>query len=176
MTERRGMKESWRKPIDAIRAVSRERRLAAGLLAGIGAGIAIGSMEWLSAQFRYPLAVIPFATSIVLVIGSPELPSAQPRALIGGHLISTLVGLAMVKSAGSQPWVAAVAVGLAVLAMILTGTFHPPAGINPLLVVSANFSWQFLAVPVLAGTLMLTAFAVVWHRWLWRRPWPERWL
>jgi hypothetical protein len=31
----------------------------------------------------YPLAVIPFATSIVLVIGSPDAEPAQPRALIG---------------------------------------------------------------------------------------------
>ena len=133
-------------------------------------------MEWMSAEFQYPLAVIPFATSIALVIGSPDLPAAQPRALIGGHFISTLVGLALVKSIGPQPWVAAIAVGLAVLAMIATDTFHPPAGINPLLVVSANLSWQFLIAPVLAGALMLALFGVIWHRWLWRRPWPERWL
>ena len=133
-------------------------------------------MEWLSAEFLYPLAVIPFATSIVLVIGSPQLPAAQPRALIGGHVISTLVGLAMVKTIGPQPWAAALAVGFAVLAMMLTDTFHPPAGIDPLLVVSANLSWQFLIAPVLAGAVMLTLFAFVWHRWLWCRSWPERWL
>lgn len=161
-----GVNGNWRKSINAFRAITGDRRLAAGLVAGIGAGIAIGSMEWLSAEFRYPLAVIPFATSIVLVIGSPDLPAAQPRALIGGHVISTLVGLAMVKTIGPLPWVAATAVGFAVLVMMLTGTFHPPAGINPLLVVSANLSWQFLAAPVLAGALMLTAFAIVWHRWL----------
>jgi len=33
---------------------------------------------------------------------------------------------------------AALAVGLAVPAMYVTGTFHPPAGINPLLVVFNN--------------------------------------
>ena len=37
---------------------------------------------------------------------------------------------------------AAAAVGLAVLAMYVTGTFHPPAGINPLLVVSNNLIWD----------------------------------
>jgi CBS-domain-containing membrane protein len=167
---------NWRKSVSAHHAKIGERRLAAGLIAGVGAALAIGSMEWLSAEFLYPLAVIPFATSIVLVIGSPQLPAAQPRALVGGHVISTLVGLAMVKSIGPGPWVAAVAVGLAVLAMMLTDTFHPPAGIDPLLVVSANLPWQFLIVPVLAGAVMLTLFALIWHRWLWRRSWPERWL
>jgi CBS-domain-containing membrane protein len=65
---------------------------------------------------------------------------------------------------------AAAAVGLAVLAIYVTGTFHPPAGINPLLVVSNNLPWSFLFAPV------LTAFAFVWHRWIRRRPWPQRWL
>lgn len=170
------MDGNWRKSVSAHYAKIGERRLAVGLIAGVGAALAIGSMEWLSAEFLYPLAVIPFATSIVLVIGSPQLPAAQPRALIGGHIVSTLVGLAMVKSIGPGPWVAAVAVGLAVLAMMLTDTFHPPAGIDPLLVVSANLPWQFLIAPVLAGAVTLTLFAFVWHRWLWRRSWPERWL
>ena len=169
------MNGNWRQTISAYRSKIGDHHLAVGVVAGTGAAIAIGVMEWMSAEFQYPLAVIPFATSIALVIGSPELPAAQPRALIGGHVISTLVGLAMVKSIGPQPWVAAVAVGLAVLAMMVTDTFHPPAGIDPLLVVSANLPWQFLIAPVLAGALMLAVFAVVWHRWLWRRPWPERW-
>jgi len=60
--------------------------------------------------------------------------------------------------------------------MYVTGTFHPPAGINPLLVVSNNLPWSFLLAPVLAGALLLTLFAYVWHRWIRRRPWPQRWL
>jgi hypothetical protein len=43
-------------------------------------------MEWLSVASHYPLVIIPFATSIVLVIGSHEAEPAQPRALIGGHV------------------------------------------------------------------------------------------
>jgi HPP family/Protein of unknown function, DUF len=73
----------------------------------------------------------PFATSIVLVIGSPEAEPAQPRALIGGHVVATLAGLAVLELTGPQAWAAAAAVGLAVLAMHATGTFHPSAGINP---------------------------------------------
>jgi CBS-domain-containing membrane protein len=133
-------------------------------------------MEFFSLAARYPLAVIPFATSIVLVIGSPEAEPAQPRALIGGHIIATVVGLIVLGMAGPHVWSAAAAVGLAVLAMFLTRTFHPPAGINPLLVVSNNLSWTFLVAPVLAGAVLLTAFAFVWHRWVRRRPWPRHWI
>jgi CBS-domain-containing membrane protein len=147
-----------------------------GAVAGLGAAIAIGAMQWLSLASHYPLVIIPFATSIVLVIGSPEAQPAQPRALVGGHIVATMAGLAMLQLTGPQTWAAAVAVGLAILAIYVTGTFHPPAGINPLLVVSNNLHWSFLFAPVLAGAVLLTAFAYIWHRWIRRQRWPERWL
>jgi len=155
---------------------ARCQTVIAGAVAGLGGAIAIGAMEWFSLTARYPLAAIPFATSIVLVIGSPQAEPAQPRAIVGGHVISAVVGLLVLSLAGQHAWAAALAVGLAILAMYLTGTFHPPAGINPLLVVSNNLAWTFLFVPVLAGALLLTLFAWVWHRWVHRLEWPLRWL
>lgn len=171
---------NWRAAFPAFLAGLPEslarRQIATAAIAGLGAALAIGGMEFLSAAFNYPLAIIPFATSIVLVISSPDLPAAQPRALIGGHVVSALAGIVVVKIAGPQPWAAAFAVGLAVMVMILADMLHPPAGIDPLLIVSANLSWPFLIVPVFAGALLLTAFAVAWHRWIRQQRWPRRWL
>ncbi|MFZ5732773.1 MAG: HPP family protein [Pseudomonadota bacterium] len=154
---------------------ARRRPLLLALLAGLGSAAAIGIMEWLSVSADYPLAIIPFATSIVLVIGLPDAEPSQPRALVGGHLVATIAGLVVVKLAGPSAWAAAVAVGLAVAAMMLTGTMHPPAGINPLLVVINNLSWPFLLMPVLAGALLLAAFTFAWHRLSGRSDWPRRW-
>jgi CBS-domain-containing membrane protein len=170
------MKLDWRRR--AREAISRNdhHNVLAGAVAGLGGAIAIGAMEWFSVAAHYPLAVIPFATSIVLVIGSPDVEPAQPRALIGGHLVTALVGFAVLKLTGPQGWAAAAAVGLSILAMYLTGTFHPPAGINPLLVVSGNLPVTFLLAPVLAGAVLLTAFALAWHRWVRRQNWPQRWV
>ncbi|MCA6122338.1 HPP family protein [Bradyrhizobium sp. WSM 1704] len=162
------MKPDWR----ALPSGGR-RALAAGAVAGLGGAIAIAVMEWFAHAAGYPLAVIPFVTSIVLVVGSPEAEPAQPRALIGGHLVSALAGFAVLWLTGPQAWAAAAAVGIAILAMVLTATFHPPAGISPLLIVSGNLPWSFLLAPVLAGALLLAAFAYAWHRWVSRRPWPR---
>ncbi len=140
-----------------------------------GATVAIGAMEFFAIRSAVPVMAVPFATSIVVVLGSPEVEAAQPRALIGGHLLATLVGILVVKLAGPQPWAAAVAVGLAVLAMHATRTFHPPAGIDPLLVVVNNLSWSFLLNPVFAGALLLAAFAYAWHVAVRRFDWPTRW-
>ena len=166
---------NWREAVAAI-CRNNHRNALAGAVAGTGAAIAIGVMEAFSAAAHTPLFVIPFATSIVLVIGSPEAEPAQPRALIGGHVVSTLVGLVVLQMAGPNAWAAALAVGLAVLAMYITGTFHPPAGINPLLVVSNALPWSFLIAPVLVGAVLLTAFAFVWHRWVAQRSWPREWV
>jgi CBS-domain-containing membrane protein len=67
------------------------------LAGGVGGGIAIASMEAFSITTAFPLGAIPCATSIVTVLGSPKAEPAQPRALIGGHLIFTLIGLLIVK-------------------------------------------------------------------------------
>jgi CBS-domain-containing membrane protein len=151
------------------------------ILAGAAGGAAaIGIMEVFSITTAFPLVAIPFATSIVVVLGSPKAEPAQPRALIGGHLVSTLVGLAIVKICGPAPWAAAVAVGLAMVAMHMTGTFHPPAGIDPLVVVVNGMSWSFLIVPVGAGAVLLALFAFTWHNLVARGAnkgdtWPTRW-
>jgi CBS-domain-containing membrane protein len=158
-----------------------DRSRVLALLAGAAGGaIAIGLMEAFSVEAVFPLAAIPFATSIVTVLGSPKAGPAQPRPLVGGHLLSALVGLLVVKTCGPVPWAAAVAVGLAMVAMHLTRTFHPPAGIDPLVVVTNNLSWNFLIVPVGAGALLLALFAFAWHNLVARGPnkgdtWPEQW-
>ncbi len=145
------------------------------ILAGAAGGaVAIGAMEWFSAFSEFPLAAVPFATSIVLVMGSPDAGPAQPRALIGGHLISALVGLLVLAVTGPDPFAAAIAVGLAIVAMHATRTFHPPAGINPLLIVVNAMPWTFLLVPVGAGALLLAAFAWAWHRISAQKSWPSR--
>ena len=162
-----------------IRILDRSRLLA--ILAGAAGGaVAIGLMEAFSIQADFPLVAIPFATSIVTVLGSPMAGPAQPRALIGGHLLSTLVGLVVVKICGPAPWAAAVAVGLAMVAMHVTGTFHPPAGIDPLVVVINNMSWSFLIIPVGVGALLLALFSYAWHNLVARGAnkgdtWPEQW-
>lgn len=153
-----------------------DRRTSIAIVAGaVGGAIAIAAMEAFAARSAIPLMAVPFGTSIVLVLGSPDVEAAQPRALIGGHLVATLVGLAVVKLAGPEPWAAALAVGLAMVAMHATGTFHPPAGIDPLLVVVNNMSWSFLLLPVAAGVLTLAMFAYVWHLAVRRYDWPRSW-
>ena len=145
------------------------------LLAAAGGAIATGAMEQLASNAGIAVMLVPFASSIVLVMGSPETDPAQPRALIGGHLVSTLSGFLLLWAAGPVWWAAALAAGLAITAMHLTKTFHPPAGVDPLIVVTGALPFKFMLVPVASGAALLALFAFVWHNSTQRGSWPRRW-
>ncbi|MFG1463498.1 HPP family protein [Xanthobacter sp. DSM 24535] len=141
---------------------------------GLGAALAVGAMEGVAALGETPLKRVPFVTSIALVMGMPEAEPAQPRALIGGHLMSTLVGFAVLWLAGPAPAAGAFAVGLALVVMRGTRTLHPPAAIDPLIVVVEDLSISFLLVPIASGALLLAAYAHLWHRLLPGADWPRQ--
>jgi CBS-domain-containing membrane protein len=137
----------------------------------VGGALGIAVMTTLAHASGQPLMMVPFATSIVLVMGSPEAPPANPRAVVGGHLLSAFAGVACATIFGDAFWVPAV--GLAIALMHAADTFHPPAGISPLIITSAHATPLFLLTPVLSGALILVGFAFVYHR-LSGEEWPER--
>ncbi|MFK7160764.1 HPP family protein [Marinospirillum sp. MEB164] len=146
------------------------------LLAGLGAMLcitALSSLDRLAPSSVWLMA--PFGATMVILFGLPESPLAQPRNILAGHLLTTLIGLAMAALVGVTPWSMGLAVGLAVSVMLLTSTTHPPAGANPLVVMLAGEHWDFLLMPVAAGALVIIAFGVIYHRFISRQPYPKRW-
>jgi CBS-domain-containing membrane protein len=75
-----------------------------------------------------------FGASCVLIFGFPDSPLSQPRNVIGGHFLASLVGLTFLALFGAHWWSMALAVGTAIAVMLLTRTAHAPAGSNPLIV------------------------------------------
>lgn len=144
------------------------------LIRAVGGALGIAIMTTLAHASGQPLMMVPFATSIVLVMGSPEAPPARPRAVVGGHVLSALAGILCVTVFGDAFWVPAVGVGLAIALMHAAKAFHPPAGISPLIITSQHATPLFLLSPVLSGALILVAFAFVYHR-LSGETWPEGW-
>jgi HPP family/Protein of unknown function (DUF3892) len=124
------------------------------------------------AELSANLLIAPFGASCVLVFAIPQSPLAQPRNVIGGHLISTAAGLSVFGLSGQTPLAFALGVGLAIAAMLLTGTVHPPAGADPIVVILAGASWSFLFVPVLVGTVCIVLLGVGFHRWVTRESYP----
>ncbi len=126
------------------------------IVAGIGAMIAIFLLALIdNLQPEVVWLMAPFGASAVLVFGVPDSPLAQPRNVIFGHLITALIGVLFVMFLPIEPWSLALGTGLAVTTMLITKTTHPPAGANPLLIMVAGQSWEFLVFPVLIGGVVI---------------------
>ena len=124
----------------------------------------------------YPLLIGSFGASAVLLFGATESPLAQPRNLIGGHLVSAAVAVGVVALFGSTPVTMALAVGLAILVMNLTHTTHPPGGATALIGVQGAVGPAFILLPVLAGALILLATALFTNNVVYHRRYPKNWL
>jgi CBS-domain-containing membrane protein len=147
-------------------------RIRPAAFSGAGGFVTIYILAKLGVGLDTLLLVAPFGASSVLVFALPQSPLAQPTNVIGGHLISTLIGILFFAIMGAQPVSFALAVGLAIAAMQATDTLHPPAGADPIVVLAAGASWQFLLTPILAGTIVIVATAICYHRFVSRRRYP----
>ncbi|MCC2095467.1 MAG: HPP family protein [Hyphomicrobiales bacterium] len=134
------------------------------IVPAIGGLIGIACMIAFDRLSAVPLMMVLFATSIVLVMSTPLSLFARPRNIIGGHLLSAVAGFVVLWSFGSNTWLAAPAVGLAIALMQMTNTLHPPAGINPFIIVTMAPGWHFFFIPVCAGALLLVAVAWIYHK------------
>ncbi|GHG05222.1 HPP family protein [Thalassotalea marina] len=126
------------------------------IYAGIAAMFAIGLLS--IGEFIFSctaLIMAPLGASAVLVFGVPDSPLAQPKNVIFGHLLTAFIGLAIISAFGVSPFTLALATGLAVSAMLLTNTTHPPAGANPLLIMMTEQTWSYLLTPVLTGAVVI---------------------
>jgi CBS-domain-containing membrane protein len=137
-------------------------RVAVLAASAVAAGAAIALTEVLADWSSEPMSRIPFVTSIVLVTSLPQSQPAQPRCVLGGHLVCALAGLVGAGVLGSGEIAAAVAVGLAVVGMQVLRVLHPPAGINAFLIPTLALSWNWVVTPVMTGALLLAAYSWLW--------------
>jgi CBS-domain-containing membrane protein len=137
--------------------------------------LGILAIIWITDLAGTPLLIGSFGATAVLLFGAHDSPLAQPRNLVGGHVISALVAVLVVALAGSTPVTVALAVGLSMLLMNLTHTTHPPGGATALIGVQASAGPDFIVVPVLAGALILLVVALLTNNCVYHRRYPRHW-
>lgn len=152
----------------------------------LGALLGIGAVAWFGARFLggtdLPLMIGSFGASAVLLYGAPRSPLAQPRNLVGGHVLSAAVGVLSWKLLHVVPGLdAAVAVATAIALMHLTRTLHPPGGATALIAVIGsprihNLGFLYVLVPATVGALLLLAVALMVNNLPQSRRYPETWL
>jgi len=123
-----------------------------------------------------------FGASAVLVYAAANSPLAQPRNVLGGHLLGALVGVTTARLVGAPEllWLgAALAVSFSIVAMIVTKTLHPPGGATALLAVIGSerikaMGYLYVLFPVLTGVIILVSVALVVNNLPPRRSYPYK--
>ncbi len=148
----------------------------------IGSFIGIGIIAYLQSQTLPNSDVIyligSFGASSVLVYGVIQSPLAQPRNLIGGHLVSAIVGVTVQQLAPDLIYITApLAVSLSIVFMQMTKTLHPPGGATALIAVTGseaikNLGYWYLLSPVLSGSLILLFVALIFNNVTSHRKYP----
>ncbi|MBJ8106761.1 MULTISPECIES: HPP family protein [Bacillus cereus group] len=144
-----------------------------GLLGGF---LTILTLTYLTSITSTELLMAPFGASCVLAFGVWNAPLSQPRNIIGGHLISTFIGLSIYHLFGNEYWTIALAVGMAIAVMMLTRTTHPPAGADPIIVILGANSWSYLVTPVLVGSVVIVVIALFINNMSSKRSYPTFWI
>jgi len=145
------------------------------IFAWFGGLIAISIIGFLTKTIHEPLVLGSFGASCVLLFGYPKSPFSQPRNVIAGHFLSTLIGLSFYHFVGIEWWSMALALATAIAVMIATKTVHPPAGSNPLIVFLTGASWSFLGLPTLVGAIILVVVALLYLNLDQKNTYPSYW-
>lgn len=143
---------------------------------------AVAVLHYHSCQGTGNILIIgSFGASAVLLYGASKSPLAQPRNLLGGHIISALIGVTMLKLCGPLVWLAAaLAVSLSIAVMHATKTLHPPGGATALIAVISGppvqkLGYWYVLVPVAAGALIMLLVALLVNNLAPNRRYPEFW-
>ena len=139
---------SW---IGAFAGISLVSVISSFILEGTGLTLVIGS----------------FGASAVLIYGAVDSPLAQPRNLLGGHILSALIGIIAFQLFPTQLWLAApLAVATAIALMQFTDTLHPPGGATALIAVIGGeqihqLGYIYILFPVMTGAVLMLIVALI---------------
>jgi CBS domain-containing membrane protein len=148
-----------------------------GSFVGIGILAYIQSLHFQGNDAVYLIG--SFGASSVLVYGIIQSPFSQPRNLVGGHVISAIIGVTVHKLVPDIIWIAApLAVSFSIIFMQMTKTLHPPGGATALIAIIGSdkiksLGYMYVLSPVLIGVLILLFTALLFNNMTSSRSYPS---
>jgi CBS-domain-containing membrane protein len=151
----------------------------------IGAFLGITAVAFMNynvlEQTDFVMIIGSFGASAVLIYGAIKSPLAQPRNLVGGHVISAVIGVFFYQLFSDQMWLASsLSVATAIAVMHATKTLHPPGGATALIaVIGSNkihaLGYLYAVIPVGLGAIVMLVVALLVNNIPKSRKYPEFW-
>lgn len=143
----------------------------------LGAGLGLLGTEWLSHHALgelNPWFIAPMGASAVLLFAVPASPLAQPWSIVGGNLVSALIGVLCAHILGHDGLAAGIAGAGAIAAMFALRCLHPPGGAVALTAVLGGpainqLGYAYVLWPVAANSALLLALALLFNNLMQRR-------
>ena len=150
-------------------------------LSAISSFIAILIVAWVTQKFgvnaAYPIIVASMGASAVILFIMPGSPLAQPWPLVGGQMVSAIIGIACAQMIENTVLASGCAVGGSILAMLLLRCLHPPGAATALTPIIAGDpvgfdSYSFVLTPVGINVAIMLIMAIAINRWILRYEYP----
>lgn len=114
------------------------------------------------------MIIASMGASAVLLFAVPHSALAQPWNVIGGHLVSALIGISCARFIPDVLLAAAISVGVAIAAMHYLHCIHPPGGATALSAVIGgpavhSMGYAFALQPVLMNAVVIVTIAIVFN-------------
>ncbi len=142
------------------------KQIQTAIMSGLGGAIGIFLLAVLTERGGTLLLMAPFGASCVLLFSVPNSPLSQPVNVVGGHLVSSAIGVVLVLLVPPSSLALGAGVALAIAFMALLRVTHPPAGADPIVIILGAKGLSFLLFPVLTGSVSLVLIACLYHRFL----------
>ena len=114
------------------------------------------------------MIIASMGASAVLLFAVPHSALAQPWNVVGGHLVSALIGVSCARFIPDMLLAAALSVGGAIVVMHYLRCIHPPGGATALSAVIGGpvvhaMGYSYVLQPVLINTIVILGIAIIFN-------------
>lgn len=127
--------------------------------AGLGAFVSLSFIGLLAQTANTLMIIAPFGATAVLLFSAPKSQFSKPLNIFGGYVVSTIVGLLVLRYSNGGWLIVGMGIGFTIMLMQLFNVVHPPAGAN-FFVVSQGHIPLYLFEPLFIGLLTLIIIAM----------------
>ena len=149
------------------------------IMQSILATLSLVIIFYLLNTFTHTAVVASLGATTFIIFAMPNYPTAQPRKVIGGHLIGIIVGIfclylsslnlitetSFISKDMIEVIIPALSVGLSIFIMVITNTEHPPAAGTALGITVQGWNYSTVLI-ILITVIALSIIKYLLKSWL----------
>ncbi len=142
--------------------------------AAVGIFLGIGMVALVSKSIDDNFLLAPFGATSIIAFFKYDSEFAQPRNIILGYLITSVVGVLTVYTLGHNWFSYALGVAVAMLIKVQCNAVHPPSAAMPIILIQIKESTMigYLIYEAMPGLVLLVAVAIIYNRYILHKDYP----